>query len=136
VETVKRLCVDTDILVDYLRGRQPGKTLYSRWREMARILLTSVVSFELLVGAKISSNPGQRLVEVRSLIDQHEILPFDEAAAEIASDKGAELKEAGLTVEIRDLLNSSICLANGLPILTKNRSHYERVSGLQTLSVD
>jgi len=133
---VKHLCADTDVLVDYLRGRQHGKTLYSRWREKAKVLITLVASFELLLGAKISSNPEQRLLEVRSVIDQHEVLSFDEAAAEIASDKGAELRKAGLTIEVRDLLNSSICLANGLPLLTKNRSHYERVSGLQILSVD
>jgi len=131
LETVSRIIVDTDILVDYLRGRQPGESLYSKWRKKAKAVLTSVVAFELLLGAKLSSKREERLSEVQSLLDQHEISSFDADAAHVASDIGTELRKKGQTMEVRDLLNASICVAKHMPILTKNKSHYERVAALR-----
>jgi len=131
LETVSRIIVDTDVLVDYLRGRQPWESLYSKWRKKAKVLLTSIVAFELLLGAKLSSKREERLSEVQSLLDQHEISSFDADAAHVASDIGTELRKKGQTMEVRDLLNASICVAKHMPILTKNRSHYERVSALR-----
>jgi len=131
LETVSRIIVDTDVLVDYLRGRQPGESLYSKWRKKAKVLLTSIVAFELLLGAKLSSKREERLSEVQSLLDQHEISSFDADAAHVASDIGTELRKKGQTMEVRDLLNASICVAKHLPVLTKNKSHYERVPALR-----
>ena len=130
LETVSRIIVDTDVAVDYLRGRQPGESLYSRWRKKAKLVLTSVVAFELLLGAKLSSKREERLSEVQSFLDQHEISSFDAEAAYLASDIGAELRKKGQSMEVRDLLNASICVAKHMSILTKNRSHYERVAVL------
>jgi len=134
LETVSRVIVDTDVVVDYLRGRQPGGSLYSKWRKKAKVVLTSVVAFELLLGAKLSSKRDERLSEVQSLLDQHEISSFDADAAHVASDIGTELRKKGQTMEVRDLLNASICVARNMPMLTKNRSHYERVPALRIVS--
>jgi len=131
---VSRVIVDTDVVVDYLRGRQPGGSLYSKWRKKAKVVLTSVVAFELLLGAKLSSKRDERLSEVQSLLDQHEISSFDADAAHVASDIGTELRKKGQTMEVRDLLNASICVARNMPMLTKNRSHYERVPALRIVS--
>lgn len=134
LETVSRVIVDTDVVVDYLRGRQPGESLYSKWRKKVKVVLTSVVAFELLLGAKLSSKREERLSEVQSLLDQHEISSFDADAAHVASDIGAELRKKEQTMEVRDLLNASICVAKHMPMLTKNRSHYERVAALRVVT--
>jgi len=134
LEAIDSVAVDADILVDYLRGRQPGLDLYVKWRKRKPLALTSIVAFELLLGAKLSLRHDQRIAEVRSLIDQHQILPFDDRAADLASSLAAELRRKGSPVEIRDLLNASICLAAGLPLLTRNKAHYERISSLKLLS--
>nr|MDO8081339.1 type II toxin-antitoxin system VapC family toxin [Candidatus Freyarchaeota archaeon] len=54
MEVVKAICVDTDVVVDYLRGREPGKSAFIEWTKKADISITSVTAFELLLGANLS----------------------------------------------------------------------------------
>ena len=134
VETVKAICVDTDVIVDYLRGREPGKSTLASWRKKAEVLMTSITAFELLLGANLSSKREERTIEVESLLNQHEILAFTRDSAKKAAEKGAELRLKGALVDIRDLLNASICLTKKIPILTKNKAHYERIPELMVLT--
>nr|MDO8081340.1 type II toxin-antitoxin system VapC family toxin [Candidatus Freyarchaeota archaeon] len=74
-----------------------------------------------------------RIIEVESLLDQHNILSFTRDSAKRASEKGAELRAKGSSIEIRDLFNASICLSKGAPLLTRNKAHYERIKELTVL---
>jgi len=134
VEALKSVCVDTDVIIDYLRGREPGKSAFENWRKKVRVCITSITGFELLLGASLSSKREKRTLEVESLLHQHEILAFTLDAARKAAEKGAQLKEKGTPIEIRDLLNASICLNNKIPILTRNKAHYEKIEDLTVLT--
>jgi len=134
VEAVTSICIDTDVIVDYLRGREPGKSAFAEWRRKAEVFITSVTAFELLLGANLSSKPEERMLEAESLLGQHKILDFALDSAKEAARKGAELKAKGTMVEIRDLLNASMCLSKNIPILTKNRAHYEKITELTVLT--
>jgi len=118
--------------VDFLRRREPGISIYNKHKSKTSI--SSVSAFELLFGASISSKPAARLLEVRSLFEKHPILPFDLSSSERAATVAADLKSKGNQIEIRDLFNASICLSRGIPILTRNKSHYERIDGLEVVS--
>ena len=134
MEALKALCVDTDVIVDYLRGREPGRSAFTKWRRKAEVYITSITAFELLLGASLSSKRERRIIEVESLLDQHSILTFTRESARKAAEKGAELRVEGIPVEIRDLFNASICLTRKIPILTKNKAHYERIKDLTVLT--
>ena len=134
MEAVKAICVDTDVIIDYLRGREPGESTLASWRKKAEVLITSITAFELLLGANLSSKREERTIEVESLLNQHEILAFARDSAKEAAEKGAELRAKGALVDIRDLLNASICLTKKIPILTKNKAHYERIPELTILT--
>jgi len=134
MEALKALCVDTDVIVDYLRGREPGRSAFTKWRRKAEVYITSITAFELLLGASLSSKRERRIIEVESLLDQHSILNFTSESARKAAEKGAELRAEGIPVEIRDLFNASICLTRKIPILTKNKTHYERIKDLTVLT--
>jgi len=134
MEAVKAICADTDILIDYFRGREPGKSALSKWREKTDIFITSITAFELLLGANLSSKREMRIIEVESLLDQHNILNFTRESAKRAAEKGAELREKGISIEIRDLFIASICLINKISILTMNKAHYEMIKDLTVLT--
>ena len=134
MEALKAVCVDTDVIVDYLRGREPGRSAFTKWRRKAEVYITSITAFELLLGASLSSKKERRTIEVESLLDQHGILAFTRESARKAAEKGAELRAEGLPIEIRDLFNASICLTRKIPILTKNKTHYERIKDLTVLT--
>jgi tRNA(fMet)-specific endonuclease VapC len=134
VETLKTICVDTDVIVDYLRGREPGSSSYINWRKKADTLITCITAFELLLGANLSTKHEKRIIEVESLLDQHGVLNFTRDSAKKAAEKGAELRAKGLPIEIRDLFNASICLLEKIPLLTRNKAHYERVKELTVIT--
>lgn len=133
LEAIRAICADTDVIVDYLRGREPGKSAFIVWRKKANVFITSVTAFELLLGANISSKRERRVIEVESLLDQHGILTFTRDSAEKAAEEGARLKAEGATLEIRDLFNASMCMLKKMPILTENKAHYERIKDLTVL---
>lgn len=133
-DTEKAPCIDTDILIDFLRKREPGNSAYNAWRLKSgrTAMVTTVSAFELHLGAELLSS--KRSQEVSSLLEHHQILPFDKASARNAARIGAELRKAGKGIEMRDLFNAAICIAHGVPILTRNISHYERIKELQIVS--
>lgn len=131
----KGICVDTDVLIDFLKKKEPGSRAYGRWANRGNVAITSITAFELLFGARCSEKGQKRSEEARSLIEQQCILPFDKPAAVKASEIGAELRQHGKEIEIRDLFNASICLTQNFPLLTRNKTHYERVAGLELLEV-
>lgn len=134
MEPVEAVCVDTDVLVDYLRGREPGRSAFAERSRKAQVCATAITAFELHLGASLSSRSDERRLEVDSVLDQQRLLPLDRGGAEKAAELGAGLKRKGATIEIRDLLNAGICLSNQLAMLTGNRAHYEKVPGLRVLT--
>ena len=135
LENRKEICVDTDVLIDFLKKKEPGSRTYERWRGKAALAITPITAFELLFGSKQSSLTEKRSNEAMSLIEQHLLLPFDKSAAERASEIGVQLRQKGEEIEIRDLFIASICVSQGIPILTKNKQHFERVPGLAVMNV-
>ena len=55
------------------------------------------------------------------------------AAAECAATVRQQLEREGRAIGMGDSLIAGIALATGLPLFTRNRKHFERVSGLQLL---
>lgn len=134
VEAVKNICIDTDVIVDYLRGREPGRSAFTKWRKKAETSITSITAFELLLGANLSSKRERRITEVENLLDQQNVLSFTRESAKKAAEKGAELRAKGKSIEIRDLFNASMCLIKKMPLLTRNIAHYERIKELKVLT--
>ena len=136
LEDTKGICVDTDVLIDFLKKKEPGSRAYEQWRNRGTIAITAITAFELLFGARHSDKRQKRYEEARSLIEQqHCVLPFDKSAANKASEIGTGLRRLGKGIDIRDLFNASICVSQNIPMLTRNRDHYERVAGLELLEI-
>jgi tRNA(fMet)-specific endonuclease VapC len=136
LEDAKEICIDTDILIDYLKKKEPGSRAYERWRNKASVGVTSISVFELLLGARQPNLKEKRYEEAKSFMEQqHHVFAFDGRAAEKASEISAQLNRLGAGIEIRDLFNAAICVDQDIPILTRNKNHYQRVEGLKILNV-
>lgn len=136
LENIKEICVDTDILIDFLKKKEPGSGAYEQWRSKAHVGITSITAFELLRGARQLGLKEKRYDEAKSLIDQqHEVFPFDGTSADKASEISAELNRTGRGIEIRDIFNASICICRGIPLITRNKEHYRRVPSLKLIGV-
>jgi tRNA(fMet)-specific endonuclease VapC len=123
--------LDTNICVDYLRGRTTLLMEALRMFPPQSVKLPSVVVAELLYGAQKSSKPKQNLRQVRQFVAHFDIAVFDGQAAEHYADIRAALDAAGTPIGPNDLLIAAMVRAAGGALVTANTREFKRVKGLK-----
>lgn len=121
------ILADTDVLIDYLAGTQPAADEVLAYAESDALQTSAVTCFELLSGAR----SGKRGEVVRRLVGAIPVLPLDREAATRAADLRQRLARSGVSIAMADSLIAGIALINNLPLLTRNRKHFEGVEGLR-----
>ncbi|MBN1934175.1 MAG: type II toxin-antitoxin system VapC family toxin [Anaerolineae bacterium] len=120
---VTRLGIDTDIVIDYLRGRSD---LLERALFHYECAFTSITVYELLIGLAQAPRQAALFADALRLV---QIVPFDLDAAHAAARVYEQLSVQGLPIGVQDMLNAGVCIAHGLPLLTRNLAHYGRIKG-------
>jgi predicted nucleic acid-binding protein len=129
--------LDTDVIIDHLR-KKPDPTatklfhMINEGRLTART--TSMSAFELYRGARLAPEPEKRMLEAKGIFRTVDCLPFDEAAANTASEISITLERKGESVEIRDLFIGAVARTSRLPLVTKNTEHFGRIPELTVIT--
>ena len=121
------MLADSDVLIDFLRGKGPGVERISFELGTGRLQTTTITAFELISGSR---SPKEH-EKVATLLAALHVLPFDLASAEQAAKVKRELEEQGQGIGTADYLIAGICLSHGAILLTNNLKHFERVPGLR-----
>ncbi len=121
------ILADSDVLIDFLAGVQPGKNQIAEYIQAEQIQTTAITCFELLNGA----GENKRGNAVRQLLDALTVLPLDRAAARHAAEVRRKLDRKGEAIGMADSLIAGIALAHGLPLFTRNTAHFQRVEKLE-----
>ena len=118
--------VDSDVLIDYLRGTGPGRDLLRSLIRGSGYTVTAVTAFELALGRSYAQNskPVHALLAVP-------LLTLTRKAGLRGGALLSELKRRGQAIDIRDAMQAGICLEAGATLVTRNISHFERVPGLR-----
>ncbi len=123
---METLCLDSDILIDIIRGQADAVLQIGG----AAILATTAINaFELWQGAHKGGASETRAVE--ELLSRLLILPFSAEAARLAGKIKGELDRSGKGIEFRDVFIGAIALHAGYPLKTRNKSHFQRIAGLE-----
>jgi tRNA(fMet)-specific endonuclease VapC len=96
-ELAVRPVLDTDVLVDYLRGRGPGRHLVESLARSLGYRVTAVTAFELALARSYSANPSP----VRALVSVP-CLPLDRRAGLRAGALLHDLRAAGREIGMRN----------------------------------
>lgn len=94
-------------------------------RSSENLQTTAITCFELLAGAR-----GGLGKKTHALVSAVPVLSLDRESASRAASVRQELERSGLPIGMADSLIAGIALANDLPLLTRNRRHFERIEGL------
>ena len=62
------------------------------------------------------------------------MLPLTRTAGLHAGRLLAHLRDQGRPIDVRDAMQAGICLDAGLPLVTRNPGHFDRVQGLSVRS--
>ena len=124
------IVVDTDVVIDFFNGVFPGAEIMSKLISGQEVALTSISVFELYAGIE----GKRRLSQIETLIQGVTILPLDVIEAVIAGRIYTQLKSKGQLVGTHDILIAATCVANTVPLYTKNAAHFLRMEDIQVLS--
>jgi len=126
-----RICLDTDIIIDLLRGNQETINKISAL-ERENILTTTFINlFELYSGVFLSSKKEENFNKIKNFLPKVKVLNLSHLSTLIGGQINANLKTKGKITESRDLLISSIVIAEDFILLTKNKKHFENIPGLK-----
>lgn len=126
-----RVVVDTDVLVDFIRGKNQAVAKIRELVEAGTTLATTAVNvFELAYGAYRIG----RIRDVEGLVEALLVLSLSSREALKAGEEAAYLASIGRMIDIRDLFVGIIARENGYAVLTGNVEHFARIRGLKILS--
>jgi len=117
------ILLDTDVLVDFLRGHEAAAFVSAN---VDRILLSALVVAELYSGVK-----GE--VEEAALDDVVGLFRVVEITAEVAKAGGLYRRDYGKShgVGLADALLAAMAEAEGAELATLNTQHYPMLEGLR-----
>lgn len=118
--------LDSDVLIDYLRGAGPGRDLVRALIQGAGYRVTAVTAFELALGRSYRENPRP----VHALLAAP-LLTLTRKAGLRGGALLGELRRGGTAIDVRDAMQAGICLETASILVTRNVSHFERVPGLR-----
>ncbi|MGB2727451.1 MAG: type II toxin-antitoxin system VapC family toxin [Halobacteriota archaeon] len=125
------VCFDTDFLVALLRKEEVAIEKLETYVEREGVLSTTVISAcELFEGAYKGDGAEKKITRVKELLRRLEILELNLSSSELFGKVYNELRLQGRDIGVLDTLISSIVLANGDKLITRNIKHFERVTGL------
>ena len=122
--------VDTDVIIDFFRDISPAAEVFSELISLEKAAMTAISVFELYAGIE----GAKRLRQIENLVQELIILPLNTLEAAIAGRISTQLKSRGKRVGTQDILIAAICVANDLPLYTKNMAHFSLIKDIRLLS--
>ena len=127
-----KVVLDTDLLIDFLRGLKSSISFVKELRDGGMELTTTSINiFELAWGAyKIDR---AKVGDVSNLSRVLRVLSLSEREALKAGEEIGYLESIGVPIDLRDLLIGVIARENGASIATGNVKHFKRIRGLTVI---
>jgi len=124
------IVVDTDVIIDFFRDKPPAANVFAELISLEKAAMTVISVFELYAGIE----GAKRLTQIETLVQELIILPLNTIEAAIAGRIYTQLKSRGKLVGTHDILIAAICVANELPLYTKNIAHFSAIKEIRLLS--
>ncbi len=124
-----RYLVDSDFVIDYLKGKQQTTTLLAPL--IADGLSISLITYgEIYEGIYFGTNQTKHEESFLRFLRGVTVLPLDEATMRQFALIRGELRRTGNLIGDPDILIAATALHHNLTLLTRNLKDFQRVSNL------
>jgi len=121
------VCLDSDILIDFLNNKKEAVKKISELKESNNSLsITSINSFELL---NISTK--EKLESISNFLLNFKLYDFNFKSSETAAQIFQELKSKGEILDLADIMIATTVISNDETLITRNIKHFERIVNLK-----
>lgn len=121
---------DTDVIIDFFTNKLPIAQTVSELIKKDKLAMTSPSVFEIYAGII----GKKRLKQIETFIENVYIFSLNTVEAAIAGKIFTNLKAKGKLIGNIDILIAAICIANSIPLLTKNVAHFKLIKELKLIS--
>jgi predicted nucleic acid-binding protein len=128
-----RLSFDTSFLVDFQREWTKGDHDGAAHRFLRQSPDAEMFVSAVALGEFAEGFPGVEHPTMRMIRERYVLLPVDEEAALVYAGVARDLRSRGSLIGANDLWIGAVSLRFRLPIVTRNRDHFERIEGLEVL---
>ena len=123
------VCADTSFIIALERRELAAIEKMKQLEEEGEVVYTTAVSVaELYSGAYGSKDKTNALKGAKNLLEMFAVLNLDYESGKMWGELAQSAKS--YTIGDRDLFIASIVLSNKQTLITKNKKHFERISGL------
>lgn len=122
------IVLDTDVVVDVLRGRKDVITRLAEYRPID-VAVSAMTLAELLYGAQASAHEAKNRGEVIRFIAQVHVLAFGRRTADVHARLRWQLRRQ--PIGPNDLVIAATALLMRATLVTGNAREFERVDGLR-----
>ncbi len=121
--------VDTDVSIDYMRGKKEAVKLLD---SIEGIHLTTITLAELFFGV-YSIRSEKLLSSLKSYVQNFDCLPFQMWDSIQFGEIKAELKRTGSMVDDADIMIASVAKSYEFTLITRNLKDFQKIAGLKIL---
>jgi tRNA(fMet)-specific endonuclease VapC len=128
------MMLDTSFVVDLLRERSgdtpgPAYSFLRRHRDK-KLRMPLFVQCELALGVQRSQNPERERRKLQALSEYIQVVFPAAGFAQVYADIVARLLDEGTPIPVMDALIGTLSLQHGEPLVTRDTTHFRRISGL------
>jgi predicted nucleic acid-binding protein len=116
---MQTVLIDTDVAIDYLRGRREAAVIIAPLWEENRAYLSILSVYELYAGMKEKEKN-----DTETFINACNVEPVTRAVAKTAGELYRKSRAKGMTLSSIDCLIAGTAALGGHRIATRNKDHY------------
>jgi len=120
-------CLDTSVVVDFLRGNRHIIDKITKLVEEEKVFLTSITLCELFKGVYLSNKVEKELEIVENFIKSVGFLYHDSDSCKYFGEVFAKLHKNGKMTNEFDLMIASIVKVNNMVLVTMDKRHFENL---------
>ncbi len=121
--------LDTNICAAHFR--RPGGLAHRFIQYSGGLFVPTVVLGELYAGAYHVVDPSKLLQKIADLLEDVQVLDFDQACAEQFGKVRGGLLRQGISVPMADLTIAVVALVHDLTLVTNNTADFQSIPGLR-----
>ena len=128
------IIIDTSILI----SAEKQQIDFEKWSNYESAYISSVTITELLMGVHRATSSKLRIKRsafVEHIIGSIASIAFGEEEARVYAQILDDLYKNKITIGTHDMIIGACAIAHGYPVLTMNAKDFERIPGLEVLSV-
>lgn len=124
MEKVRKFLVDSDILIDYLRGLSKTRDFLFKLRKEGKLLISVINIVEIYSGKEIKDSTKRKIIE--HFLNEFEIIPLNENLA-----KYAGILRLNYQLPFADAIVAASAIQTGSNLVTKNTKHFSKIKNLK-----